>query len=202
MITFAETRDVRVPRIALVDFSNDCIGVSLRVMKAMFARYQACIEQGDTEQAARFRLYAVRPDTSASLRDIGIPPLGDPELDCGVNPRLVFALRRAIDEAYLGWDLEPEWSARAREWCHQVKIVVTGGFSPAKIERFERLQVPADIYGVGSSLLESCARCGTNTDFTADVVRVQLADRWVDMAKVGRRSCDNADMEPIQWDSI
>ena len=54
-----------------------------------------------------------------------------------------------------------------------MKIAVTGGFTPAKIRQFEELEVPADIYGVGSWLLSSCDVCGTNNDFTADVVRVR-----------------------------
>ena len=199
MIAFAETRDVQVPRIALVDFHNDCIGDSLKVMKAMFTRYRECIEAGKPEEAQKYKLYAVRPDTSSSLRDVRVEPLGDPSLDCGVNPRLVFDLRRVVDSAYLHWDLPPAWLERARQWCGQVKIVVTGGFNPAKIERFERLQVPADIYGVGSYLLESCSTCGTNTDFSADVVRVRLNGQWVDMVKVGRQPCDNPDLERIHW---
>ena len=199
MIAFAETRDVDIPRIALVDFDNDCIGETLKVMEALFARYQACIQDDNPEQAAKYKLYGVRPDTSASLRDVRIKPLGDPELDCGVNPRLVFEMRRAIDGAYLQWDLPPEWQDRARQWCKDIKIVATGGFNPAKIERFERLQVPVDIYGVGSHLLNSCAACGTNTDFTADVVRVKLNGNWVDVVKVGRRACDNPGWERVDW---
>jgi nicotinate phosphoribosyltransferase len=119
-----------------------------------------------------------------------------------VNPRLVFELRKAIDGAYLDWHLPPEWVDRARVWCGNVKIVVTGGFNPAKIDRFERLQVPADIYGVGSHLLNTCAACGTNTDFTADVVRVKLNGEWVDMVKVGRRACDNPDLGLVDWSAF
>jgi nicotinate phosphoribosyltransferase len=202
VIAFAETRDVDIPRIALVDFYNDCIGDTLQVMRAMFARYRDCIDNGKNAEAKKYKLYGVRPDTSSSLRDVRVEPLGDPQLDCGVNPRLVFDMRRAIDGAYLHWDLPVTWLDRARQWCQEVKIVVTGGFSPEKIERFERLQVPADIYGVGSSLLESCSACGTNTDFTADVVRVKLNGNWVDMVKVGRQACDNPDMESINWSAF
>ena len=202
MLAFARVRDVSVPRIALVDFHNDCIGDTLKVMEAMFARYRACTDEGSPQQAARYKLYGVRPDTSSSLRDVRIEPLGDPALDCGVNPRLVFDLRRAIDDAYLRWDLPQGWLDRARQWCREVKIVVTGGFDPDKIERFERLQVPADIYGVGSYLLNSCSACGTNTDFTADVVRVKLADDWVDMVKIGRQACDNPDLALVDWEAF
>ncbi len=202
VIAFAETRDVTIPRIALVDFYNDCIGDTLKVMNAMFARYRHYIDTGQREEAQKFKLYGVRPDTSSSLRDVRVEPLGDPSLDCGVNPRLVFDMRRAIDSAYLHWDLPPDWLERARQWCRDVKIVVTGGFNPDKIERFERLQVPADIYGVGSHLLNSCAACGTNTDFTADVVRVRLNGQWVDMVKTGRQACDNPDLHQVDWQAF
>ncbi len=199
VLAFAETRDVDIPRIALVDFANDCIGDTLKVMKAMFARYRQCLQADRPQDALKYKLYGVRPDTGNTLRDVRIEPLGDPQLDCGVNPRLVFDLRRAIDSAYLHWDLPPDWLERARQWCREVKIVVTGGFDPAKIDRFERLQVPADIYGVGSHLLNTCATCGSNTDFTADVVRVQIDGHWIPMAKVGRRACDNLDLRPVDW---
>ncbi len=199
ILAFAETRDMDIPRIALVDFHNDCIGDTLKVMRAMFERYRACIDAGEKAQALKYKLYGVRPDTGIALRDVRVEPLGDPALDCGVNPRLVFDLRRAIDSAYLHWNLPPEWLEPARQWCREVKIAVSGGFDPAKIERFEHLQVPADIYGVGSSLLDSCVGCGTNTDFTADVVRIRLNGTWVDMAKVGRQACDNPDLQPVDW---
>ena len=39
--------------------------------------------------------------------------------------------------------------------------------------------MPADIYGVGSWLLSSCDVCGTNNDFTADVVRVRIHGQLV-----------------------
>jgi len=69
--------------------------------------------------------------------------------------------------------------------------VVSGGFDPEKIRRFERLGVPVDIYGVGASLLSNCSHCGTNNDFTADVVRVKLDGQWVEMAKLGRKPGSN-----------
>jgi nicotinate phosphoribosyltransferase len=154
-------------------------------------------DAGQDDQARKYKLYGVRPDTSGNLRDVRVEPLGDPELDCGVTPRLVFDLRRAIDGAYLHWDLPPACLNEARQWCHDVKIVVTGGFTPDKIARFERLQVPADIYGVGSYLLSKCSKCGTNNDFTADIVQVKIRGQWHDMVKVGRQACDNPDLERV-----
>jgi nicotinic acid phosphoribosyltransferase len=53
------------------------------------------------------------------------------------------------------------------------------------------------MYGIGSSLMSNDRR--TNTDFTADVVRIKLADgRWHDMAKVGRAPADNPDLERVR----
>jgi len=34
-------------------------------------------------------------------------------------------------------------------------------------------------------------------DFTADVVRVKINGSWVDMAKVGRKACENPEMERV-----
>ncbi len=199
MVSFASVLPLSVPRIALVDFNNDCVQDSLRTLKAMFDRYRACIEAGDEERARAFILTGVRLDTSGSLRDVNVPPTGDLKLDMGVNPRLVFAVRQALDHAWEAWNLPPEWQERARRYCRNVKIAVSGGFNPDKIALFEKLEVPVDYYGVGSSLMSNDSRVGTNTDFTADVVRVKVHGQWVDMAKVGRRPCDNPHLEIVDW---
>lgn len=197
MLAFSETRPVDIPRIALIDFDNDCVGTTLAVMDAMFARYHELSNTGQHEQARRYKLFGVRPDTGGTQRDVSVPPLGDPALDLGVTPRLVFNLRQAIDEAWRRWNIAPEWEERARQWCHDVRIVVTGGFSPRKIRHFEQLSVPADIYGVGASLFSNSSEEGTNNDFTADIVRVRIHGEWVDMAKIGRQACPNPDLQPI-----
>ena len=197
MLAFARTRPASIPRIALVDFNNDSVADSLRTLDAMFDRYRACLEARDEEQAKRYVLFGVRLDTSGSVRDVNVPPLGDPGLDLGVTPRLVFIVRQELDRAWERWDLPAAWIERARDYCRNVKIVVTGGFNPRKIERFEKLGVPADIYGVGSSLFNNSDSAGTQTDFTADVVRAKVDGRWIDVAKVGRRACDNPDLQPV-----
>lgn len=198
MLAFAETRPVEIPRIALVDFDNDCVGTSLAVMDALFARFRELTDAGMHDEARRYRLFGVRPDTSGNLRDVCVPPLGDKQLDMGVNPRLVFNLRTAIDNAWTRWNLPAAWEARARAWCEDVRIVVTGGFNPTKIRQFEELDVPVDIYGVGSALFSNSDEQGTNNDFTADVVRVKVAGAWRDIAKIGRRPCDNPDLMRVQ----
>jgi len=161
----------------------------------MFDEYRKRVDTGNEEETARYKLYGVRLDTSASLRDVSVPPLGDPRLDMGVNPRQVFILRQKLDAAWESWDLPAEWVERAQKYCRSVKIVVSGGFNPEKIGRFEKLQVPVDIYAVGSYLLSNDGP--TVTDFTADVVRIKIGDNWVDMAKVGRKALDNPALKRV-----
>ena len=128
----------------LVDFENDSVRTALDVARALGPR-----------------LWGVRLDTSESLVDRSLwEELGDFR-PTGVNPQLVWNVRRALDGA--GFE--------------QVKIVVSGGFTIGKIRDFESQGVPVDAYGVGSSLIR-----GSN-DFTADIV---LTD-GKPSAKVGRR---------------
>jgi nicotinate phosphoribosyltransferase len=195
MLAFAEYVPADVSRIVLVDFNNDSITDAIRTMKAMFERYSSLVAAGNEAEAQKYVLFGVRLDTSGSLRDVNVPPLGDPSLDLGVTPRLVFFMRQALDNAWQQWSLSEAEEALARQYCQSVRIVVTGGFNPTKIVRFEKLQVPVDIYGVGSSLLLNDKE--TNTDFTADVVRVQIGEEWHGMAKVGRTANENPELVPV-----
>jgi hypothetical protein len=90
-----------------------------------------------------------------------------------------------------------EYMEMARKLCEDVKIVVTGGFTIERVIQFEQLGVPADIYGIGSSLLDNSSENGTNNDFTADIVRVEIAGEWRHIAKAGRKACDNPNLEAI-----
>jgi len=195
LVVFANTLPPEIPRIALVDFNNDSVGDSLQTLERMFAEHRACIDAGDPTEARKYVLYGVRLDTAGSVRDVNVPPLGDPALDLGVTPRLVFTVRQALDNAWQSWGLPRAWEDRARDYCRNVKVVVSGGFSPEKIRRFEHLGVPVDIYGVGSSLFGNAGPLVT--DFTADVVRVRVRGEWIEMAKVGRAPCDNPDLERV-----
>jgi nicotinate phosphoribosyltransferase len=116
-------------------------------------------------------LWGVRLDTSERLIDEALRDEPDSEASRGVTPLLVRKVREALDEA--GFD--------------HVRIVVSGGFTVDKIERFEAEGVPVDAYGVGSSLLR-----GSN-DFTADIVRVDGRP----VAKVGRQEMPNPRLEPV-----
>lgn len=195
MLAFAHTIDPSVLRIALVDFNNDCVVDSLKTCKAMFFAYKQLFEVGKEEEARKYILNGVRLDTSASLRDQSVEMLGDPTLDHGVNQRLVVNVRNALDGAWQEWDLSPDWKTRAEEYCRNVKIVVSGGFNVERIRKFEKQGVPVDFYAVGSAFFENHGL--TKMDFTADVVRVKINGNWVDMAKVGRKACDNPEMERV-----
>ena len=195
MMEFSRILPAHIPRIALVDFNNDSVRDTLRVLNAMFVKYRELLDSGNKEEAKKYVLYGVRLDTSGSLRDVSVPPLGDPSLDLGVNPRLVFNVRQALDSASENWDMPEAEKEAAGEYCRNVKIVVSGGFNPEKIRRFEKLRVPVDIYAVGSYLFNNNG--ATVTDFTADVVRVKIHDEWLDMPKVGRRPRDNPNLERV-----
>jgi nicotinate phosphoribosyltransferase len=192
---FARILPAKIPRIALVDFNNDSVRDTLRVLEVMFRQYQKLCDLGDRAEAAKYVLYGVRLDTSGTLRDVSVAPLGDPALDLGVNPRLVFNIRQGLDSASESWSIPTTWKEAARQYCRKVKIIVSGGFNPDKISKFERLGVPVDLYAVGSWLFNNNG--GTVTDFTGDVVRVKVYDRWINMAKVGRMPLDNPNLEQM-----
>jgi nicotinate phosphoribosyltransferase len=151
---FAEIVDPSVKVITLVDFENDCVGTSLAVADAL----------GD-------RLHGVRLDTSEMLVDRSVVPQMGRFKPTGVNPQLVWNVRRALD---------------ARGF-HHVRIFVSGGFTVDKIREFEALGVPVDGYGVGSSLFQG------RFDFTADVVRLEGRP----CAKVGREYRPNPRLERV-----
>jgi nicotinate phosphoribosyltransferase len=138
----------------LVDFENDSVATALEVADAL----------GD-------RLWGVRLDTSESLVDRSLwNELGDFE-PTGVNERLVWKVRDALDaRGYSG-----------------VRIVASGGFTVEKIREFEERGVPVDAYGVGSSLIR-----GSN-DFTADIVMTDGKPS----AKVGRHLRDGSRLELV-----
>jgi nicotinate phosphoribosyltransferase len=151
---FADHVGPGVRLICLVDFDNDCVRTSLEVAEAL----------GN-------RLYGVRLDTSEMLVDRSLWHEMGQFKPTGVNPQLVWNVRRALD------------SARYR----QVKIFVSGGFTTEKIRAFEQAGVPVDGYGVGSSLFEG------KYDFTADIVMLEGKPA----AKVGRTFRPNPRLEEV-----
>lgn len=191
-LRFASLLPVDVKRVALVDVNNDCVGDSVRTAEAMFRSYRELVEAGRSDEAERFVLFGVRPDTSGDMVDASVAPLGDAALDCGVNPRLVHNIRQALDTLADHLELPYRWLERARGYFRNIKIVATGGFTPQRIQQFETLRVPVDIYGVGSYFFE-----GENNDFTADIVRVKIDGGWHDMAKTGRGARRSDQAHPV-----
>jgi len=153
---FADFMPEHVRLITLVDFENDCVGTSLAVARALGRR-----------------LYGVRLDTSETMVDRSIIPQMGRFNPTGVNPQLVWSVRRALDQ----------------EGFQHVKIVVSGGFNVEKIRHFEELGVPVDTYGVGSSLFRGQGRF----DFTADVVLLEGKP----LAKAGREYRPNPRLERV-----
>jgi nicotinate phosphoribosyltransferase len=138
----------------LVDFENDSVRTALEVADAL----------GD-------RLWGVRLDTSESLVDRSLfAEMGDFR-PTGVNERLVWKVRTALDAA----------------GHERVRIVASGGFTQEKIREFEANGVPVDAYGVGSSLIR-----GSN-DFTGDIVVTDGKSS----AKFGRRLRDAPRLDPV-----
>ena len=64
VLQFARVLPPSVQRIALVDFNNDCVGDSLATMEALFQKYMALENAGQHEEAQKYVLYGVRPDTA------------------------------------------------------------------------------------------------------------------------------------------
>lgn len=142
---------------ALVDYNNDVITDALKVAR----------EFGK-------KLKGVRIDTSKTMVDqyfIRNPKVLGSFDPTGVNPELIFALRRALDQE--GYD--------------HVKIVASGGFDAKRIKSYEDLHVPVDIYGVGSNLLK------IHIGFTGDNVLLNGAHQ----AKFGRKYNPNPRLEKI-----
>src|SRR6201996_192229 len=125
----------------------------------------------EVAEALQGKLWGVRLDTSELLVDRSLWNEMGGFKPTGVNPRLVEKVRGALDGAGF-----PD-----------VKIVVSGGFTAARIREFESGGVAVDAYGVGSSLIR-----GQN-DFTADIV---LLDGQP-CAKVGRAYAPNPRLERV-----
>ena len=151
---FAEWAPAEMNVTVLVDFENDSVRTALEVADALGGR-----------------LWGVRLDTAESLVDRSLwGELGDFR-PTGVNERLVWKVRDALDAAGHG----------------AVRIVVSGGFTAEKIREFEQKGVPVDAYGVGSSLIR-----GSN-DFTADVIVTDGKPS----GKVGRNRRENPRLELV-----
>ena len=137
-VAFAEMYGHETNVQVLVDFDNRCPTTAVKVAEAL--------------KAKGLKLWGVRLDTSGTMVDYDlIDSVGMGQFKpTGVNPELVRLTRRELDFA----------------GHSDVKIIVSGGFTPEKIREFESCGVPVDAYGVGSSLIQG------EFDFTADIVKV------------------------------
>jgi nicotinate phosphoribosyltransferase len=164
-----------VNRLVLVDWENDCLGTTEKVVRDFYSHFTGKdFIAGETDPSpvigsGRGKLWGVRFDTSGNMRDFSVEPRDESSL--GVSPELVWKARRRFDQ--LGME--------------NLKIMVSGGFGAEKISLFERLGVPVDMYGVGSTLLRN------KIDMTADVVEVEGQP----YAKVGRKKGDFSRLSPV-----
>jgi len=191
-LEFARVLPLEVKRVALVDTSNNCPSDAVKTACAMFAKYKEMVEAGRVHEAEKYVLFGVRVDTAENMLDESINREEATSRDYGPSPRLVHNVRLALDNGHLSMDLSADWRKKAQEYFSQIKICVSGGLTPEKIARFERENVPVDMYGVGSYLLT-----GESNDYTADVVAVKVGNVWIDMAKVGRHRVDNPAMKLV-----
>lgn len=143
---------------ALIDYNNDVVTDSLKLAKHL----------GKT-------LRAVRVDTSKSLIDHYFDDKDTSGFDPhGVCKELIFALRKALDDAGFNY----------------VKIIVSSSFTAQKIEEWVKLGVPVDTYGVGTSLINNMT-----VGFTGDLVMLDGKDE----AKEGRRNIASDRLKPVAY---
>ena len=141
--------------VVLVDYENDVVRTAVDVAAAI----------GD-------RLWAVRLDTSEHMVDRSLLGQLGSFRPTGVNPQLVWNVRKALDADGFG----------------DVKIVVSGGFDADRVQEFEDEGAPVDAYGIGSAAYK-----GT-FDFTADIVSVAGKSQ----ARAGRTLRENPKLERVK----
>ncbi|MFD2705331.1 nicotinate phosphoribosyltransferase [Salibacterium lacus] len=142
---------------ALVDYNNDVIMDSLKLAREF--GYELKGVRVDTSNHMVDQYFCRHPEVMGAF---------DPR---GANPKLLFALREALDE----------------EGYQHVQILASGGFTAEKINEYEDMNVPIDLYGVGSSLLE------IHIGFTGDNVKINDKDE----AKAGRVYRPNPRLERV-----
>jgi len=177
-LRFDEFMPEDINRVVLVDFENDCVKTSLDVVSAFkekFARRKIspgyiCTDVRDVIGSGKHKIWGVRFDTSNLLRDESVTPISDESL--GVCPELCWKARQKFDA----------------EGLENLKIVVSGGFNEEKITKFVRLDVPIDVFAVGSALFEG------KFDFTADIVMSEGKN----CAKIGRKYNKNEKLERVE----
>jgi len=188
-LKFDEIIDPKVNRVILVDWDNDCIGTSLKVITAFLHKHmmggRSIAKFDNVDECKRIlrdyrhelyhvigsgkgKVFGVRFDTSGSLIDKSL----NPHLLFGVNYPLVKMARETFDELGL----------------KDLKIVVSGGFDEEKLKLFNRADAPYDMVGIGSSIVNKFT-----VDFTADAVKLDNQPN----AKVGRKLLDWSKMSEV-----
>ncbi|HKO16675.1 MAG TPA: hypothetical protein VJU87_10570 [Gemmatimonadaceae bacterium] len=127
----------------------------------------------EVARALEGRLAGVRLDTSENLVDRSVLPQMGTFRPTGVNPPLVWNVRNALDADGFG----------------DVKIVISGGLSAARVRQFEEEKAPVDVYAVGSSIMHE-----GRYDFTGDIVMLEGTPQ----AKVGREYRPNAKLDRVK----
>jgi len=127
----------------------------------------------EVARALEGRLWGVRLDTSENLVDTSVIPQMGAFKPTGVNPPLVWNVRNALDAEGFG----------------EVKIVVSGGLTAARVREFEDEKAPVDVYAIGTSLVHD-----GRFDFTSDIVVVDGAPQ----SKVGRELRPNPKLDRVK----
>ena len=96
------------------------------------------------------QLWGVQLATSENLVDVSIIPVMGTFPPTGVNPKLVWNVRNALDAEGFG----------------DIKILASSGMTLDRIQQFEEEGVPVDAYGIGAALLAG------RTGFTAALVQL------------------------------
>ncbi len=121
------------------------------------------------------KLGGLRVDTSKSLIDHYFDDKDTSGFDPhGVCKELIFALRKALDD----------------NGFNKVKIIVSSSFNKEKIKEWKKLNVPVDLYGVGTFFVNNMT-CG----FTGDLV---LLDGKAE-AKEGRNNIPSNRLKVVQY---
>ncbi len=179
---FGEKGMGTIPHAMIVSYEGD----SVKAVKKFNQHFQEvnaialvdfdndCVKTSlDCARALGEKLWGVRLDTASDQvdRSLQTPSAAFDKSLAGVCAPLVEKVRTALD----------------REGFQHVKVIVSGGFSPDKITVFEKLQIPVDIYAVGSWILSG------QFDFTADAVRLNGKN----LAKIGRKYQPNARLQKV-----
>jgi nicotinate phosphoribosyltransferase len=152
----------------------DAVGPGVDIIALVDYANDAVATSLSVARALEGRLWGVRLDTPDTLVDASVQPMMGRFPPTGVNPQLVWNVRNALDAEGFG----------------DVKIIASGGFTPARIHAFEDEGVPVDAYGVGGSTVAG----GRRYDFLADVVQVDGAPH----ARLGREHRPNPRLERVK----